>query len=152
MWLAGHWRKAAWLWHARARALQQPCTGGPKFPAACPHLTSRLHSKRTVTDTYTVLCRMRLPQQVNYFNAKPEHVRDNRYLAARIELEDLLATEPEIVKQRREKLREVLLKVQTGLFCLPFPRLCLAGMFALCRSPCLLSYACELLSAVQQRV
>jgi hypothetical protein len=49
--------------------------------------------------------------QVNYFNAKPEHVRDNRYLAARIELEDLLATEPEIVKQRREKLREVLLKV-----------------------------------------
>jgi hypothetical protein len=38
-------------------------------------------------------------------------VRDNRYLAARIELEDLLATEPEIVKQRREKLREVLLKV-----------------------------------------
>jgi hypothetical protein len=49
--------------------------------------------------------------QVNYFNAKPEHVRDNKYLAARIELEDLLATEPEIVKQRREKLREVLIKV-----------------------------------------
>jgi len=38
-------------------------------------------------------------------------VRDNRYLAARIELEDLLATEPEIVKQRRETLRDVLLKV-----------------------------------------
>lgn len=49
--------------------------------------------------------------QVNYFNAKPEHVRDNRYLAARIELEDLLATEPEIVNQRRETLRDVLLKV-----------------------------------------
>ena len=37
-------------------------------------------------------------KQVNYFNAKPEHVRDNRYLAARIELEDLLATEPEIAE------------------------------------------------------
>lgn len=49
--------------------------------------------------------------QVNYFNAKPEHVRDNRYLAARIELEDLLDTEPEVVKQRREKLRDVLIKV-----------------------------------------
>lgn len=49
--------------------------------------------------------------QVNYFNAKPEHVRDNRFLAARIELEDLLAAEPEIVQQRRERLREVLIKV-----------------------------------------
>lgn len=62
---------------------------------------------------------MRSPQniknQVNYFNAKPEHVRDNRYLAARIELEDLLATEPEIVKQRRETLRDVLLKGQSAL-------------------------------------
>jgi hypothetical protein len=51
-------------------------------------------------------------QQVNYFNAKPEHVRDNRYLAARIDIEDLLATEPEVVTQRRERLREVLLKVR----------------------------------------
>jgi hypothetical protein len=49
---------------------------------------------------------------VNYFNAKPEHVRDNRYLAARIDIEDLLATEPEVVTQRRERLREVLLKVR----------------------------------------
>lgn len=53
----------------------------------------------------------RVDKQVNYFNAKPEHVRDNRYLAARIELEDLLDSEPEVVKQRREKLREVLVKV-----------------------------------------
>lgn len=62
---------------------------------------------------------MRSPQniknQVNYFNAKPEHVRDNRYLAARIELEDLLTSEPEIVAQRRERLREVLLKGQSAL-------------------------------------
>lgn len=42
-------------------------------------------------------------------------MRDNRYLAARIELEDLLATEPEVVKQRREKLREVLLKVRKAV-------------------------------------
>lgn len=90
--------------------------------ALCAHLTT----------CYCCPCSL----QVNYFNAKPEHVRDNKYLAARIELEDLLSAEPEIVKQRRDKLREVLIKVSASLgHCCFYVRCFSCG---LCRKHCLL--------------
>jgi hypothetical protein len=85
----------------------------PQPRLASSHSSAHPHHTRGHQPTHQPIpCR-----QVNYFNSKPEHVRDNRFLAARSTLEDLLAAEPDTVKHRRETLQDVLLKVGRAGMC-----------------------------------